>query len=111
MNSAIPIVILLIIFIILYQQLNDKVIAKQIIKSTNKERVFDMLELAKEFIGKECIIYTFNSQLNGVIKEVSEGAMLIESGNIAEVVNLDFVVRIREYPKGKNGKKKAIIFD
>lgn len=29
-----------------------------------------MLELAKRFIEKECIIYTFNNQLEGVIKEI-----------------------------------------
>lgn len=70
-----------------------------------------MLELAKKFIDKECIIYTFNTQLIGVIREVSDGAILIEYKNMVEAVNLDFVVRIREYPKGKNGKKKGIILD
>lgn len=70
-----------------------------------------MLELAKKFINKECIIYTFNSQLTGVIKEVSDGALLIENKNMEEAVNIDYVIRVREYPKGKNGKKKSIILD
>ena len=70
-----------------------------------------MLELAKRFIGRECIIYTFNSQLTGLIKEVTDGAILIENGGAPEAVNLDFVVRIREYPKKKNGKKKSVILD
>ena len=70
-----------------------------------------MVELAKNFLGKECVIYTFNSQLTGVIKEVNNGGILIEkSGNI-EAVNFDFIVRIREYPRNKNGKKKSIIVD
>lgn len=73
-----------------------------------------MTELAKKFIGKECLIYTFdnNQQIRGVITEVSnDGAMLIENGGTIEVVNLDFVFRIREYPVNKKGKKKAIIVD
>ena len=70
-----------------------------------------MLELAKSFIGKECMIYTITSQLSGVIKEVSGSAILLESGNTLEEVNLDFVVRIREHPRKKNGKKKAIVLD
>ena len=71
-----------------------------------------MQELAKQLIGKECLIYTFNgTQLSGVIKEVVENAILIEKGDSTEVVNLDFVVRIREYPKKKNGKKKSIVID
>ena len=70
-----------------------------------------MLELTKCFIGYECIIYTFNSQLTGIIKEVTDRAILIENGGASEAVNLDFIVRIREYPKKKNGKKKSLILD
>lgn len=71
-----------------------------------------MYELAQKFIGKECLIYTFNSsQLTGVIKEVNEGAILIENGDNLEAVNFDFIVRIREYPRKKNGKKKSVILD
>ena len=70
-----------------------------------------MLELAKRFIEKECIIYTFNNQLEGVIKEISGNALLIEKKGMLEAVNLDFVVRIREYPRNKKGKKKSVVFD
>ena len=71
-----------------------------------------MYELAQKFIGKECLIYTFNSsQLTGVIKEVNEGAILLENGDNLEAVNFDFIVRIREYPKKKNGKKKSVVLD
>lgn len=71
-----------------------------------------MFELAKQFIGKECIIYTVtNAQISGFIKEVSENALRIESGKTNEIINLEFVVRIREYPKDKNGKKKSVILD
>ncbi|MFR2136885.1 MAG: DUF6897 domain-containing protein [Pseudoruminococcus massiliensis] len=71
-----------------------------------------MLELAKNFIDKECIIYTFNNSLiQGNIKEISKNALLLETGNTVEAVNLDFVVRIREYPRKKNGKKKSVVLD
>ena len=33
-----------------------------------------------------------------------------ESGE-REIINLDFVTRIRQYPKKKNGKKKSVVFD
>ena len=29
----------------------------------------------------------------------------------SEIVNLDFVTRIRQYPRKKNGKKKDIVWD
>ena len=72
-----------------------------------------MKELAVKFIDKECIIYAFDSshQYEGVIKEVTDGAILIEKDGRLEAINLDFVIRIREYPRNKNGKKKSVILD
>ena len=70
-----------------------------------------MVELCKRFIGKECIIYTYNSQLEATVKDVSDGAILIERNGEEEAVNLDFVMRVREYPKNKKGKKKSIVVD
>lgn len=83
-------------------------------RKQNKE-ILVMKELAKQFIGKECIIYTITSNdgsVQGVIKEIDDGGMIIErkSGE-REIVNLDFVTRIREYPRKKNGKKKNVLED
>ena len=81
-------------------------------KKQNKENR-EMKELAKRFIGEECIIYTITSNdgsVQGVIKEIDDGGMIIErNSGEREIVNLDFVTRIREYPRNKKGKKKAII--
>ncbi len=72
-----------------------------------------MKELAGRFIGKECLIYSFDGsrQYDGVIKEVTDGAILVEKDGKAEALNLDFVIRIREYPRNKNGKKKSVVLD
>lgn len=70
-----------------------------------------MKELAKKLIGRECLIDSFdgNHQYQGVIKEVSEHAVLIENRGAAEAINLDFVIRIREFPKNKKGQKKSVV--
>ena len=83
-------------------------------KKQNKENS-EMKELAKRFIGEECIIYTITSNdgsVQGVIKEIDDGGMVIEKkkGEL-EVINLDLVTRIRQYPRKKNGKKKDIVLD
>ena len=83
-------------------------------KVQNKENGV-MKELAKRFIGEECIIYTITSNdgsVQGVIKEIDDGGMVIEkkTGEL-EIVNLDFVTRIREYPRKKNGRKKGVVLD
>ena len=72
-----------------------------------------MKELAKRFIDKECVISSFdgNHQYTGVIREVTDGAVLVEKNGNIEALNLDFVIRIREYPRKKNGKKKSVIVE
>lgn len=74
-----------------------------------------MKELAKQFIDEECIVYTISNNdgsVHGIIREIGDTAVIIErdSGD-REIVNLDFVTRIREYPKNKKGKKKTIVLD
>ena len=72
-----------------------------------------MNELAQRLIDKECLIYSFDGshQYQGIIKEVTDGAILVEKDGKIEMLNLDFVIRIREYPKNKNGKKKSVVLD
>jgi hypothetical protein len=105
------IVVFIVLFILLRNQ--KSVIAKKVIKKRKTEEKTEMIELAKIFIGKECLIYAFDSnhQFSGTIKEVSDGAILIENNGSIEAVNLDFVIRIREYPKNKKGKKKSVVLD
>ena len=83
-------------------------------KMRNKENI-EMKELAKRFIGEECIIYTITSNdgsVQGLIKEIDDGGMVIEkeTGEL-ELVNLDFVTRIRQYPRKKNGRKNGVVLD
>lgn len=70
-----------------------------------------MEELAKRLIGKECIVYLMDNQVTGVLREVNDGAILLHNGKDTDVVNLSFVMRIREYPVDKNGKRKSIVLD
>lgn len=78
---------------------NRTIIANKIINRSETEN-YKMFELAKRFIEKECIIYTFDgNQYSGAIKEVNEGAILIEKKGNTEAINLNFVVRIKEIRK------------
>ena len=89
------------------------VVARQIIKKRKMEGNTEKKELAKRFIDKECLISSFDSnhQFEGVIKEVSDCAILVEKNGSVEAINLDFVIRIREFPKNKKGKKKSVVLD
>ena len=111
-STYIPIIVLWIIIFIMLRN-RKAVIARQIIKKRKMEGNTEMKELAKRFIDKECLISSFDSnhQFEGVIKEVSDSAILVEKNGTVEAINLDFVIRIREYPKNKKGKKKSVVLD
>ena len=47
-----------------------------------------------------------------MIKEIGDGGMVIEkSAGEREIINLDYVTRIREYPRTKRGRKKGVVLD
>lgn len=111
MNST-YLILLIVLFIILYEQNKDRIAARHIQKKRSPKERKEMQELAKQFIGKECLIYTIKSDtVQGVLKGVTEGGLLIENKGETEAVNLDYVVRLREYPKNKKGKKKSVVLD
>lgn len=111
MNVAayIPIIVLWIVIFIAFS--NRKKRINNIIKKRKIKGNAKMKELAKRFVDKDCLIYTLDNQLQGIIKDVTEGAILLDNAGVTEAINLDFIVRIREYPKNKNGKKKSIVLD
>lgn len=106
-STYIPIIIMWIIVIYVLLGNRKAVAARQIIKKRKTEGNTEMKELAKRFIDKECVISSFdeNHQYEGIIKEVTDGAILIEKDGKTEAINLDFVIRIREYPRSMKGKK------
>ena len=110
-TTYLPIIMLWIILFLQWRKQREMA-AINAIKNKRTENK-EMIELAKRFIGKDCLIYAFDSnhQYQGVIKEVCDSAMLIENNGAVEVINLDFVIRIREFPKNKKGKKKSVVLD
>lgn len=115
MNWSFWIIIFVIFFVIFPRGNAQKITAAKIISSKRKGVSPEMKELAKRFIDKECLIYTIGGSTItiGFIKEITDSAILVESvddSNTSEVINLEFVTRIREYPRKKNGKK-ALVFD
>ena len=108
-----PIILLWIIIFIMIRNRRKAVVIRQVIEKRKIGGTVEMKELAERFVEKECIIYSFDGghQYEGIIKEVTDGAILIEKDGKLEAINLDFVIRIREYPRNKNGKKKSMILD
>ena len=113
MQPAYYIIFIFLIIYLITTRRNNSAIANKVIKNRKSEDTTKMIELAKRFIGKECIISSFDSthQFTGVIKEVTDSAILIENKGTLEAINLEFVIRIREYPRNNKGKKKSAVLD
>jgi hypothetical protein len=112
----IPILLLLyLLFFLPQKQRRTAAAAAHHIKRKGKKEREAMEELAKQFIGKECIIYTITQtegSVQGTIREVGAGGMMIEDAQgQLQAVNLEYVTRIREFPRDKKGKKKSVILD
>lgn len=111
-SNYIPIIMMFAVLFIVLQRRNRIIVKKVINGKKIKGANTEMKELAERFIGKECVISSFDgNQYRGVIKEVSNGAILVEKDEKLEAINLDFIIRIREYPRNKNGKKKSVVLD
>ncbi|MDD3139367.1 MAG: hypothetical protein PHX08_10400 [Lachnospiraceae bacterium] len=107
-------IILAFLLIYLPQKKRRRIIAGQKIaknkgvkKRTLKEMEI-MRELVQRFIGKDCYINLLEGSADGVLKEVTEDGMVLENHGKLQVVNLNYVVKIREYPY-KKGKRITFI--
>ncbi|MBP1564154.1 MAG: hypothetical protein IJP18_03080 [Oscillospiraceae bacterium] len=70
-----------------------------------------MNNVLERFIEKEVIISTMNDSIStvyGIIKEVNEKWITIDTKNNGlDMINIEYITRIREYPVNKKGKKKT----
>ena len=104
------VIFLLFIILFLASRQEKQQIVKRIILN-KKGKGTEMLTLAEKFIGKRCLFYTFNNQISGTVKQIGQNGILIEERGEEQIINPDYIVRIREYPKNKKGKDKSVIVD
>ncbi len=112
-SNYIPILMMIFVLFIMNRNRKTVIAKKKVIERRRKGDKTEMKELAKKFIEKDCLILSFDSnhQFDGVIKEVSDGAILIEKAGKFEAINLDYVIKIKEFPRNKNGKKKTAFYE
>lgn len=101
-------IFLIIISLVTNRKIKNAAIINHRKNHKNKENV-EMKTLAQQFVGKECLIYTVASDTNaekGVIKEITENGILLDDNGALQAINIEYVTRIREWPKNAKGKKK-----
>lgn len=73
-------------------------------KSRRKERSMGMNELIQRCLGKNCILYVgggWDSNISGVVESIEGNWLSVRTSKTVEVVNLDYISRIREIPEKK----------
>lgn len=86
----------------------QQIMHKRMMKKRLGKEVQNMNELMKKFIGVEVIIYTGFSSMSGTLVRIEEGWAEIETRTGSELINLDYISRIQEYPRSKKGKKSSV---
>lgn len=111
MNYSLWIIaLLLIVFVIMQRKRRKNALIINHRKNHKNKEILNMKELAQKFIGKECLIYTVASDTSaekGVIKEITENGILLDDNGNLQAINLEYVTRIREWPRNAKGKKKT----
>ena len=76
------------------------IIKKKKLKKQTKGELNNMLELAKQLIGEECKIISVGfAPVKGTIKEVTDGAVKVETKYGDYVFNADFIMAIEKKNK------------
>lgn len=104
--------IYLFLFILLFlvylpRKKRRKCAANRIVNRKGTERTV-MKELASRFIGKDVYVKLLDGNADGIVKEVTDGGMVLENKNGLQVLNLNYIIKIREYPY-KNGKRATLL--
>lgn len=84
-----------------------KVIINSKMKKEKRSDTKIMRELAERFIGKDVYINLLDGKADGVIKDVTDSGIVLENKDGIQIVNLDYVIKLREYPY-KKGKRATI---
>ncbi len=100
-----------VIFILIIQRKKVQRLFNILRIKRKKKGSADMSHMIEKFIGKDCLINLGSGSVaDGIVKSVSDGWVELEGkdGNL-QAVNVDYISRIREYPKNKKGKRKVVI--
>lgn len=110
-NRGFIFLLFLVVFLTLYYERQRVRKLLNVLRIKRKRGEKPMAHIIESFLGKDCILnLASGGTADGIVKSVSEGWVTLENqeGKL-QAVNMDYVSRIREYPKNKNGKRKIVV--
>lgn len=102
---------LIVLFVIIVN--NRRKVAKiiSVLRKRKKRGIFKMSDVLNRYIGKDCVVYVSTgnySAIEGMVIEIKDNWIVVKTKDGDEVINFDYVIRVKEHPVNKNGKKKTI---
>lgn len=110
-NRGFIFLLFFVVFLSLYYERRRLRNLLNILRIKRKRREKPMAHIIESFLGKDCVLnLASGGTADGIVKSVSEGWVTLEDqdGKL-QAVNMDYISRIREYPKNKNGKRKMVV--
>lgn len=99
-NAYIGIMLIVFLILMMEQQKKECVVS---VRMRHKKVEGDKMEaMAKQFVGKTCLVTIFGgSTVKGIICEVQDHALLMDKKGTTQIINLEFVTCIEEIPQKK----------
>ena len=92
---------LLLLCLLLLVQRRRRNRAARYLKMRGRKEGLVMTEAVKKLIGRECVFYLLSGEVQGIVREVEGRSVVLESRKETQVVNLDFVMRVRAMKEKK----------
>ena len=102
--------LLFIIFFPMLERRRQAVIYANRKRARTRKENTAMEMLAKQFIGKECLVYTVTDtmgSIQGTVKEVTGGGLILECSDGLQAVNLEYVTPHPGISPKRKGKEKS----
>lgn len=112
MNPSYFVIYFILIMFLISTRRKKRVNAALAVKKLRKKGAVTMSEIVSRYLDKLCIIYTLNGDpIQGTVVEIKDNWVVVKPETVeeTEIINVEYITRIREYPM-KNGKKKAIVY-
>lgn len=79
----------------------------KMITNKNEREMECMSELIQSLMGKDVYVKLLEGTADGIVKEVTDKGVVLEGKDGIQIINLDYIISIREYPY-KKGKRATV---
>ncbi len=85
-----------VLFLVLEEEQRKRRIVRRMQNRKKRGRFSTMRQLIERFLGKEVVISSIIGSVRGVLCELSDNAVAVETKGGTQVVNIDYIYSVKE---------------